>query len=108
MAIRIGALACVALVVLTSASVAFAQTTTTRPAAKPKAKAVRTQPAPKPAAKPQDDQSYLGLDLPDSPGGKPPNYVYQSQNQGVFRGSMVGGDSSMFGGTFGVSNPGLR
>jgi curli biogenesis system outer membrane secretion channel CsgG len=102
MAIRIGALLSVALLALTS--VASAQTTTPRPAAKPKAKPVRTQPAPKP----QDDQSYFALDLPDSPGGKPPNYVYQSQNQSVFRGSMVGGDSTLFGGNFGVTNPGLR
>jgi hypothetical protein len=105
MAIRIGALACVALVVLSSASAAFAQTTT-RPAAKPKAKPARTAPAQ--PVKPKDDQSYLGLDLPDSPGGKPPNYVYQSQTQSVFRGSLVGGDSTLFGGNFGVTNPGLR
>lgn len=103
MAIRIGTLAGMALVVLSSASLALAQNS---PQAKPTPKRA---PAPSATAKPQGDQSYLGLDLPDnSAGGKPPNYVYSSQNAGVFRGSMVGGDSTLFGGNWGVANPGLR
>jgi hypothetical protein len=105
MAFRIGALAGMALVFLTSASIALAASQTA-PQTKPKPKRA---PAPSATSKPQADQSYFDLDTPDNTaGGKPPNYVYSSQNSAVFRGSMVGGDSTLFGGSWGVANPGLR
>lgn len=104
MARRIGgAVGLAALTVIVSASVALAAPQTAQKR-KPKRSTVPVE-NPQPA----EDQSYLVLGPPgSSSGGRAPNYVYSSQNQSVFRGTMVGGDSTLFGGNWGLSNPGLR